>query len=88
MAIVFVSKLLREAVPAERLEVPGSTVGDVIRALGERYPAALDILLGEDGDIAPGIAVVIDDQVGQLGMFDEVGEGTELHFLPALSGGG
>ncbi len=86
MAIVFVSKLLRPAIPEERLEVPGSTVGEVIRALGERYPAALEILV-EDDDIAPGIAVVIGDQVGQLGMFDEVGEATELHFLPALSGG-
>ena len=86
MATVFVSKLLRPAIPEERLEVPGSTVGEVIRALGERYPAALEILV-EDDDIAPGIAVVIGDQVGQLGMFDEVGEATELHFLPALSGG-
>ena len=83
---MFVSKLLRPAIPEERLEVPGSTVGEVIRALGERYPAALEILV-EDDDIAPGIAVVIDDQVGQLGMFDEVGEATEVHFLPALSGG-
>ncbi len=86
MAVVFVSKLLRSAIPEERLEVPGSTVGEVIRRLGERYPAALSILV-EDEDIAPGIAVVIGDQVGQLGMFDEVGEEAEIHFLPALSGG-
>ena len=86
MAIVFVSKLLRPAIPEERIELPGSTVGDVIRTLGERYPAALAILV-EDDDIAPGIAVVIDDQVGQLGMFDEVGDESEIHFLPALSGG-
>ena len=83
---MFVSKLLRPAIPEEHVEVPGATVGEVIRALVERYPAALALLLEED-DIAPGIAVVLDDQVGQLGLFDEVGEATEVHFLPALSGG-
>ncbi len=40
--------------------------------------AGLSILV-EDDDIAPGIAVLIGDQVGQLGMFGEVGEATELH---------
>ncbi len=86
MAVVFVSSFLRPVVPVKRLELPGATVAEVIDALDVLYPGAAAELT-EDGDIRPGIAVVIDDQVSQLGLFDSLTEQSELHFLPALSGG-
>ena len=87
MVVVFVSAFLRPVVPIERLEVLGATVGEVIAGLDALYPGAAEALT-EDGDIRPGIAVIIDDQVSQLGLFDALTERSELHFLPALSGGG
>ena len=86
MATVFVSAFLRTIIPVERLAVPGATVGEVIAALDRRYPGVAAELT-EDGDIRPGIAVVVDDQVSQLGLYDAVTDGSEVHFLPALSGG-
>ena len=86
MATVFISAFLRPLIHVDRVDVPGATVGDVIRRLDALYPGAAEELT-EDGDIRPGIAVVIDDQVGQLGLFDSVSENAEIHFLPALSGG-
>ncbi len=86
MATVFISAFLRPLIQAERVQLDGQTVGDLIAGLEARFPGAAALLL-EDGDIKPGIAVVIDDQVGQSGLFDAVSADTEIHFLPALSGG-
>ena len=86
MATVFVSAFLRSLVPVDRVEVEGRTVGEVIERLDGLYPGVAAELT-EDGDIRPGIAVVIDDQVGQLGLFDSLSPTAEVHFLPALSGG-
>jgi molybdopterin converting factor small subunit len=86
VATVFVSAFLRPLIRAERLQVPGATVGAIISRMETLYPGIADLLV-EDGDIKAGIAVAINDQVGQMGLFDEVAEDAELHFLPALSGG-
>lgn len=86
MAVVFVSAFLRPLIPERTIEVPGSTIGDIVAGMEARYPG-VKALLVEDDDIMPGVAVTIDDQVGQLGLFDQVAPDSEVHFLPALSGG-
>ncbi|MGE0599888.1 MAG: MoaD/ThiS family protein [Dehalococcoidia bacterium] len=86
MATVFIPALLRDLIGEERVVVTGSTVGDIIRGLDRRYPGTMDLLV-EDDDIMSGVAIVIDDQVGQMGLFDPVTDETEIHILPALSGG-
>ena len=86
MAVVFIPAILRPLVGQARVEVPGATIGEVLDRLEALYPGVMDVLV-EDGDITPGIAVTIDDQVGQMGLFDTVGADSEVHFLPALSGG-
>jgi len=40
-----------------------------------------------DDDVAPGIAVAINDQVSQMGLMEPVPPDAEVHFLPAISGG-
>ena len=35
----------------------------------------------------PGIAVIIDGETANLGMLEKVKEDSEIHFLPAISGG-
>lgn len=86
MATVFVPAILRSLIPVARVDVRGATVGDVIDELEGRYPGVA-VLLVEDGDIMPGVAVSINDQAGQMGLMEPVPPDAEVHFLPALSGG-
>ncbi len=86
MPTAFIPPLLRTLVPAARVQVRAGTVGDIIEELESRYPGVAEKLV-EDGDLMAGIAVIINDQVGQMGLMDDVDETAEVHFLPALSGG-
>jgi molybdopterin synthase sulfur carrier subunit len=66
--------------------VPGGTVRQVIAALEQAYPGTRDRLC--DGDsLRSGLAVVVDGQVAPLGLLHDVGESSEVHFLPAIGGG-
>ena len=87
MAIVFVPALLRPlAGGAEQVEVPGATVRQVVNALEERYPG-MRARLCEGDRLAPHVQVAIDGQVTRLGLMEQVGESSEIHFIPAIGGG-
>ena len=86
MATVFIPPLLRPLVAEPTVVLPGRTVREIIRALDERYPGVAALLV-EDDDIAPGIAISINDQLSQRGLFEPVAEDSEVHILPALAGG-
>ena len=66
--------------------VPGKSIRELVRNLGERFPG-IDRQLTEDGDIRPSIAVSIDGEIATGGVLDPVGENSEVHFIPALGGG-
>lgn len=86
MVTVFVPAILRPLIGQTRVEVRGSTVGEVIDALESRYPG-VKALLVEDDDLVPGIAVSVNDQAVQYGLYEAVPDGAEVHFLAAMSGG-
>ncbi|HEV2171610.1 MAG TPA: MoaD/ThiS family protein [Candidatus Binatus sp.] len=87
MPTVVIPSLLRKfTTGAERVEVPGSTIRDLVRNLGERFPG-IDQQLLEDGDIRPSIAVSIDGEIATGGVLDSLSEHSEVHFIPALGGG-
>ena len=86
MATVFVPAILRSLIPVARVDVRGATVGEVIDELEALYPGVAALLV-DDNDIMPGVAVSINDQASQMGLFEPVPEDAEVHFLPALSGG-
>jgi sulfur-carrier protein len=87
MPIVVIPSLLRRFTQGlERVEVPGSTIRELIRNLGERFPG-IDQQLLVDGDIRPSIAVSIDGEIATGGVLDSVTETSEVHFIPALGGG-
>ena len=44
-------------------------------------------MMRELDDIIPGLAVIVDGDVSQLGLMERVSEDTEMHFLPAIGGG-
>lgn len=70
----------------EVIQVSGTTVGEVIQALEERFPGIEDRLCDE-GRIRPYIAVSIDGEVTPRGLRQKLTHSGEIHFVPAISGG-
>ncbi|MAU10655.1 MAG: hypothetical protein CL607_12595 [Anaerolineaceae bacterium] len=87
MAKIWIPALLQDLTEGhQHLDVPGETVRDVIMLLEEKYPGIAHRLI-EDGKIRPGMSVVVDNTVSPLGLRHKLTESSEVHFLPALSGG-
>jgi molybdopterin synthase sulfur carrier subunit len=87
MAVVWIPSLLRELTHGqERVTVPGSNVRQIIDALERTFPGVKDRLCDANG-LRPGIAVAVDTQIARLGLGEKVGDKSEVHFLPAVSGG-
>jgi molybdopterin synthase sulfur carrier subunit len=87
MPTVVIPALLRKFTGGvERVELPGKSIRELIRHLGEQFPG-IDKQLLEDGDIRPSIAVSIDGEIATGGVLDTVAENSEVHFIPALGGG-
>jgi molybdopterin synthase sulfur carrier subunit len=87
MATVFIPALLRDLTGGrDTVVVPGATVRQVIEALEAAYPGVKGRLC-EGDDLRRGVAVAVDTEVARLGLRQPVGEKSEVHFLPAVSGG-
>lgn len=87
MAIVFIPPQLRMLTGgAERVSVPGDTLGRVIDALDRAHPGLRDRLVAGDR-LREGIAVSVDGEVTQLELLQPVGPASEVHILPAIAGG-
>ncbi len=70
----------------EKVRVEGTTVREIIENLETIYPGFKSRLY--DGNrIRPNIAVYIDGVLSREGMRQPVSAETEVHFLPAISGG-
>jgi molybdopterin converting factor small subunit len=70
----------------DRVTVPGRTVGEIIAELDRMFPGISDRLC-DASRLRPGLAVAIDDRFATAGLLEPVGEASEVHFLPAISGG-
>jgi molybdopterin synthase sulfur carrier subunit len=87
MPIVWIPALLQNlAGGEEKVEVAGQTVGEVIDQLEARYPG-IKVRLVDNGEVRPHIAVAIDGDVSPEGLAQDVQAHSEIHFIPALSGG-
>jgi molybdopterin synthase sulfur carrier subunit len=87
LATVWVPSLMRDLTGgADRVDVPGRTVRQVIESLEAAYPGIKDRLV-EDDRLKPSIGVAVDGVMTRLGVRQPVGETSEVHFLPAVSGG-
>ena len=89
MAEVWIPPKLQELTAGnQQVQVDGSTVRRLINNLELQYPGIKEYHVDEEeDDLIPGLAVIIDGEVSQLGMLDKVGESSEVHFLPAIGGG-
>ncbi len=87
MPVVWIPPLLRELTGGrESVSVPGQTVRQVVDALEATYPGLRARLC--DGDrLRPGLSVVVDGAVSRRGLGHPLDEASEVHFVPAVSGG-
>jgi sulfur-carrier protein len=87
MAVVWIPALLQGLSGGEeKITVSGATVGQIIDQLEARFPGIKARLV--DGQaLRPHIAVAIDGDVSPEGLEQDVQESSEIHFIPALSGG-
>jgi sulfur-carrier protein len=87
VAVVWIPSLLQSLTDgADKVVVSGATVGEIIDNLEACFPGVKDRLV-DDGEIRPHIAVAIDGDVSPEGLEQDVRESSEIHFIPALSGG-
>ncbi|HEY3290966.1 MAG TPA: MoaD/ThiS family protein [Anaerolineae bacterium] len=87
MATVWIPSLLRDMTGGlAEIQVSGKTVREVIDALDEMYPGLRDRLVDVDA-IRPNIALVVDGLRSRKGLREPVTANSEVHFVPAISGG-
>lgn len=87
MATVFIPSLMQSLTAGEhQVQVEGATVRQIVNNLDSAYPGMKERLV-EGNRIKPNISVAIDGEITPMGMLEKVGENSEVHFLPAISGG-
>jgi sulfur-carrier protein len=72
-----------------RVEAPGPTVGEALRALGERHPGVLARVLDEQGCLRRHVNVFVGERSVRdcAGLETEIEEGENVSVLAAVSGG-
>ena len=87
MATVYIpSMLLPVTGGVKQTQVEARNVRQLINALEDQFPGIRDRLL-EDNQVRSNLAVSIDGEVARMGLLERVGENSEVHFVPAISGG-
>jgi sulfur-carrier protein len=69
-----------------RVEVPGSTVRQVIENLEALHPGARAQLM-DGARLRPNLSVAVDGEVSSIGLLEPVEPDSEVHFVTAISGG-
>lgn len=87
MPTVWIPALLRDLTGGhETAAVAGSTVGEVIESLEAQFPGIRSRLC-DGASLRSGIAVAVDTQLARRGLREPVSPNSEVHFIPAISGG-
>lgn len=87
MAHVMIPSLLHDVTGGEtEAEIPGRNIREVLNGLEAMFPGIQERLM-KDGRLRPHISVWVDGEQARGGMIEPVGERSEVHFLPAISGG-
>lgn len=87
MATVYIPQPLRSLTgDQEVVEAQGRNVREVIRDVNARFPGFEERIC--DGEqLRPGLAVAVGTTVSSLGLLAKVDPDSEVHILPAISGG-
>ena len=87
MAKVFLPYDLRRYTNGEgEVDVAGATLGELVENLEDAYPGISEHLL-QDGRLKPGLAAVVGHAATRQGLLQSLEPDTEVHFVPAISGG-
>ena len=87
MATVYIPTMLLPVTGGvKQTQVEARNVRQLVNALEEQFPGIRDRLL-EDNQVRSNLAVSIDGEVARMGLLERVGESSEVHFVPAISGG-
>mgnify|MGYP001431002914 FL=1 len=70
-----------------QIPTDGQTIRQVIDYLDSHYPGFKARICNEHDQIRSEIAVAVDGEVVTSGLRTRVSDSSEVHFLPALSGG-
>jgi molybdopterin converting factor small subunit len=71
------------------LETAGPTIADALRSLAERYPALLDRVLTETGEVRQHVNIFVGDESIRYtgGLATPLPPKALVHIVPAVSGG-
>ena len=87
MATVYIPTMLLPVTGGvKQVQVEATSVRQVINGLEEQFPGIRDRLM-EGNQVRPNLAVSIDGEVARMGLLERVQETSEVHFVPAISGG-
>ncbi|MDE2940124.1 MAG: MoaD/ThiS family protein [Chloroflexota bacterium] len=87
MATVYIPTMLLPVTGGvKQTQVEARNVRQLINALEDQFPGIRDRLL-EENQVRSNLAVSIDGEVARMGLLERVGENSEVHFVPAISGG-
>ena len=87
MPVVWIPALLRDLTGGTaQVKVVGTNVREVIEGLEQCYPGVKARLL-EDDRLRSNITVIVDGVASQKRLRERVAEGSEIHFIPTISGG-
>lgn len=87
MARVFIPTMLQPlAGGVKEVQIEAGNVRQAVDELDRLFPG-LKARLVEENKIRSNLAVAIDSEVGRLGLLEKLGENSEVHFVPAISGG-
>ena len=87
MAKVFLPYELRRYTDGDgEVDVAGATLGELVKNLEDTYPGISEHLL-QDGRLKPGLAAVVGHAATRQGLLQPLEPDTEVHFVPAISGG-
>jgi molybdopterin synthase sulfur carrier subunit len=70
----------------QTMDIPGKTVRQVIDNLELEYPGIRARLMDDDR-LRPSISVMVDGVISQEKLRHKLDESSEVHFIPAISGG-
>ena len=87
MATVYIPTMLLPVTGGvKQAQVEGRNVRQLISGLEEQFPGIRERLM-EDNQVRSNLAVSIDGEIARMGLLERVGENSEVHFVPAISGG-